>query len=476
MRRDGQSTAHRQYDPSRMHAAAAEPSRPAGSPLLAGHTGRSAWLRAKMLDIYRPSVPGARRPRILLGVAMVVVATLVTIARSPHAVDSVYSEDGAVFLRQAVDDPPWAALSRTYAGYIHAAPRLISELVALLPLRWSAVAFALLSALVVSALALLVIQATSAYIASTRVRLLLAAGMVLLPVAQEEYLANIANLHWPLLFAAFAALLWLPESRWERALAALVVALAVLSDPLALLLLPVALARLWATSDRSQHLVTAAYVLSGGMQLAAVLTSLDNRLLVGELQVEKVGVSLNPPRTVAHLAKQVVGRGIVGGRLDDVGSAAAITLIALAGALLACLALFAWRRRDSLPVAIACLAVVYALLFYGVAEVSVRGSAPPRYSIVPVMLLYLTIAVILGNPATTEARSHDRIVMAVAVMAAVVWGANFKILTVRDELESWSTQVERAAAECRSRPAGASVTFPFFIRLTTTMPCDRVLA
>jgi hypothetical protein len=170
--------------------------------------------------------------------------TAVGLARQPGsgALQTIWAEDGQVFLAQAVALPVDRAFSTLYAGYLHAVPRVLAELAAALPLP---VADAVLSggaALIVAALALLIYRASAGHIRSTVIRAALAGAVVLVPVGQAEVTNNAANLHWFLMFAAFWVLLWRPRHPLALATGALVVFLAGASDPLTILLAPLALA------------------------------------------------------------------------------------------------------------------------------------------------------------------------------------------------------------------------------------------
>jgi hypothetical protein len=103
------------------------------------------------------------------------------------------------------------------------------------------------------------------------VRAGLAATVVLLPVGGLETLDNIANVHWFLTVAAFFVLLWRPARWWECALGALVVLLAMTSDPGVGLFAPLVLLRLLALRRWRDHLVTGAFVVGAVAQLVAVL-------------------------------------------------------------------------------------------------------------------------------------------------------------------------------------------------------------
>ena len=102
--------------------------------------------------------------------------------RSP--VTTIWAEDGTVFLVQALARPEH--LLASYAGYLQLLPRIIGQLVALLPLPDAAAAFAISGAAIASAVALFVFHASAGHIRSGWPRGLLAAAVLLLPVAPLE--------------------------------------------------------------------------------------------------------------------------------------------------------------------------------------------------------------------------------------------------------------------------------------------------
>lgn len=99
--------------------------------------------------------------------------------------------------------------------------------------------FNLLATAVVTGLALFVYHASEGHVRSRTARAFLAGAFLLLPVASIEAFHNAANLHWYLLTTRFWALLWRPERRRQIALATVIVGLAALSSPFAMLLAPI---------------------------------------------------------------------------------------------------------------------------------------------------------------------------------------------------------------------------------------------
>lgn len=198
--------------------------------------------------------------------ALIAVGATVFVLRQPSSSDNLYSEDGVIFIPQALAGSSWDAITTSYAGYLHVAPRLISELVAALPLTIAPIALAVMSGVVVASIGLLVYLASAASIPSRAFRVVIGSAVVLMPLAHEEYLANIANIHWALLFGAFVVIFWRPTTRREAGVGSLVVALAALSDPLALFLVPVAVVRLFALNGWRQHVISWTLILCSGLQ------------------------------------------------------------------------------------------------------------------------------------------------------------------------------------------------------------------
>ncbi|KAA2266449.1 hypothetical protein F0L68_01485 [Solihabitans fulvus] len=198
------------------------------------------------------------------------VAYLLLIPAGRSRLTHVWAEDGARFLLDALTRPVGSALIAPYDGYLHTVPRLCALVVAALPLPWASAGLAVSAALVRAAVALVVFAASAGMLRSLPVRLAVAAMVVLLPVGNAEPLDNIANLHWFLLYGAFWVLLARARSLLWNALAAGFVFLTVTSSALALLLVPLAAARLVLPWRRDQ-LITAGFGLGTAVQAVAML-------------------------------------------------------------------------------------------------------------------------------------------------------------------------------------------------------------
>lgn len=185
----------------------------------------------------------------------------------PPAWDSLYVEDGQVFLGQAVGQHAWDTFATSHLGYLHSAARAITEVATWLPLESAPLVMALLTSLAVAALALYVFEVSAAWIASPLLRAALALAVVLVPVTARDIAGTVANLHWYLIYASFWAVVCPWRGRGWLAASVAVALVSVLTDPLTAVLLPLGLVLAVRARERSAWAVPGAIVLGLLVQL-----------------------------------------------------------------------------------------------------------------------------------------------------------------------------------------------------------------
>ena len=102
--------------------------------------------------------------KTLAAFAAVLAGALICFARiSPVAQGTVWAEDGAVFIHDALRRPGPLDIFAPYQGYLHVVPRMTVSLVVLLfPIDSFAVAISFLSCLVIALIALMVFHCSRA--------------------------------------------------------------------------------------------------------------------------------------------------------------------------------------------------------------------------------------------------------------------------------------------------------------------------
>ncbi|MFN2557679.1 MAG: hypothetical protein ABR592_12600 [Nitriliruptorales bacterium] len=444
--------------------------------------------RGSWRALFPPDAPpvAAARDTALSGL-VVVVGLLVPLARQAGVgvLDTVWAEDGRVFLQEALALGPAEALSRTYAGYLHLGPRLAAELATLFPVDAASEALVLAANALTALSALAVFVASRSHLRSPWVRTLLALAVPLASSAGVEVLNSVANSQWPLLFASFWLLLWRPATPTGVIASSLLLVLAALSAGLGILLLPLAVLRLFTEPFARDQLPAWLFCSAVAVQLAAI-------------QAPAPHAGSDPSTVVAAFAQRVgivaLGGHRVGGTLWARGglgimAAAAVLLVAI----VAVGVLLRGSRTRWLVVVCAC----YAVLFFA-AGTSLRGVASGlvwprggwhevggRYTYVPVLLVYSLFAAVL-DARTVDVRGLRGVPRDVAQLLltgarvatlAVVLVANagdFRLWNDRTPGPRWGESLRQARVAC-VRDGEEVVIVPIVPpNWTVTVPCREM--
>jgi hypothetical protein len=389
-------------------------------------------------------------------VALIVgLATVLQLARQAavSAWDTVWAEDGSVFLADALEHPFFSTLFEPHGGYLHLAPRLVGELAASLPLELAAPTFNVLSALVVSLLAAFVYLASASKLEARSSRLALSTLVALLPAAGSELLGNAANLHFYLIFACFWAFIWRSDSPGALGARVAVVLATTLSDPLAVLFAPLALADALARRSRRALAVPGAFIVGLALQLGAIATSQSPQRLT----------PFDPADVVPLFALRVAGSLTVGDRfIDDLwfafGKGFSYGVLGLVAAgLVTGMALSPRRTRW-----FAALCIAYSTLFFIVFLVG-RGSAGmrpgadeatwhlagARFTYTPILFLATAVLAMLDARVRPVASVRRFLLPRIALGAVIVLVAlNFSFKSERSLGPTWSSELDAGRQEC----------------------------
>src|SRR5580698_2644236 len=216
---------------------------------------------------------GRRAAYVAIQVAAVCVGAGVLLLRIPRipAWDTLYAEDQGVYLFDALAHP-WHLLV-PYGGYEELVPRLIGQLISYLPLVSVAVPFTLAGAGTAALCALFIYHAMDGWIASGWLRVVVAAALILLPLAPIEIADSTVGSPWYALTALFFALLWRPKSWAGMSAAALVAFVAGSSEILVFIYAPLVLLRVIALPRWREQAVTLGWLAGLLVQVPVVLES-----------------------------------------------------------------------------------------------------------------------------------------------------------------------------------------------------------
>jgi hypothetical protein len=369
--------------------------------------------------------------------------------RGHGAWESLWAEDGSVFVTDAHRDFTGTFFAQN-GGYTHLIPRLIAGVAALFPVDRAATVVAIGGSLVIALLAAFVFVASAEVLQSRAARFGLAAAVLLLPIPGDELYANALTLHFYMLFACFWALVWQSETGAAVAVRCAVVLASTLSDPLAVLLLPLAVVAPAMRRRRSSLAVSGVFLAGLAAQLLLVSA--------GDVPERNWAFRLGDlPETFALRVTGglLVGDHFLGDLWLDYGRAFSYTALAVVAVVLGVLLV----RANRPTAAIALMAISYAGLFFCVQLVGrgTSGIAPhassfhlhhARYALLPFLFLVTALLVLIDRaPRRVWLRS------AAAVWLVALIAVNYRIgPNDRSTGPRWQPEVSAARAVCE-RPS-----------------------
>jgi hypothetical protein len=413
----------------------------------------------------------------LVVVAFLVLASALQLFRmGPTAtLESIWAEDGPIFLGGAIVHGPLDLLATPYNGYLVVVQRLVGDLGALVPLPDAATAMALVATVIISLSGLVVWVASAGHIRSPVLRGLLVALTVLSPVAGLEAVVSGTYVCWYMSFAVFWLLLWQPRTTWSACLAGAFILLTGLSGPITFFFLPLALLRAAAIRDRRDAIIVGSYAVAIAIQVPVTLVN-----------------EVPPPegRTFTdHIWTVFLQRIVDGSTLGlELGSSAWESwgwplLVGLTIALAAYLLVLAPRARGGRL--LAAIALVTALVMFVVSiyqrAVTLTMLWPTggsnvfggRYSIVPSLLLISAVFVLLDRQEWSPRVWRGAMGATVAVLLVA-------LATSLDTGDRggprWRDAVEAAALRCeiKGQPEDAVHITP--VGWAVYLPCDEIVS
>jgi hypothetical protein len=409
-------------------------------------------------DIGKPAAPTARVGASAFVLAFVAVITVLELARQwrVSAWDTIWAEDGYVFLADAVSRPVTETLFDPYGGYIHVLPRVAGAVAGSLPLDAASLVFALTWAFTLALLAAFAYFASAEIVQSSTLRLALAVLVAFLPAAGSELLGNATNLHFYLDYACFWGFAWRSTSTPALAARSAVVGVAALSDPLTVLFFPLVAWNALTRRGPRELVVSAVFIVGFAIQLTAIALSGESPQRLTRFELGDV-----PPL----FAVRVTGSLLVGDRfLDDLwfqfGNAfayGALALIALVLVLGAAKTLEPTRR-------LILVSSAYAGLFF-LAFLAGRGSAGmrlpsdeaawhlagARFTYTPILFLATALLAIVDATVGQRHGSSKRVAeTAAALVVALLVALNFSFTSERSLGPGWKSELAEARQRCSS--------------------------
>ena len=395
--------------------------------------------------------------RLALGVMALASVTAVQLGRQSGvpAWHSVWAEDGRIFLADALNEPLLATIFQPHNGYMLLVPRVAAEIVTLAPLTDAAWLIAVIASVAVGSIAVFVYHASSVALSHQAPRAALAAGVVLLPSAASETTANLANLHWYLIFGCFWALIDHRSSPGILAAQTVLTFLAPLCNPIAAFLTPLLFLGRSERPYRLEQLPRLAFLVGLATQLVVVVRAPDD----SSDDITSPFSFLDLPQifAVRVAGSFLIGDRFVGPASSNLGVAFEFGAILLLGVILGWAIRGLARPRRKIALLALCAAFTYyivPLAIRGTSEIWPAADAAnlggSRYFILPI--LFLVVVFLIGVDACLSAPpSHSRTIL---VSAATLWLVslaflNYSIPNPRSPGPAWRTSLAEARQMCR---------------------------
>jgi hypothetical protein len=406
--------------------------------------------------------------RYLPGVLFVAVVTILQLTRQAGvpATDSMWAEDGRVFLPDALEGNSIALLFRPLAGYMHLVPRLLAAIAAMLPLGASALVFSVGPALIVSSLGLYSISAFREVLPSFWVRVAIGALVALLPASATESANNAANLHFYLVFGAIAALFHQPRSWAGTIIGSAFAFVAATSDPRTALLLPLCL---WTLSRGTRYRKVISLALLVGLLLQALVLvasfgfAIDPTTSLSQPRFDQSRLDHIPVlygvRVVSHL---IVGDRWIVAAWNGLGNWLAVAgLAGLAAVLVGVVIRPAIRWVGLLLLGYSVGYFAFQAMAWGTSGFWPYGggwAGNSRYLLVPQLLLVLAVSLLLDHLGRHRGTAWRGVLVGffVAIFSVVI--LHLRVEIVRSTGPRWSTELAHARATCQR--TGGQVRIP----------------
>jgi hypothetical protein len=432
-----------------------------------------------------PEAPRGERavPRWEVGglvAALLVLGTVLALLRLgfSDSLNTIWAEDGPIYLQGALTEGFWHAVFQPYAGYLVVVPRLIAEAAGLFPLDQAAAAISIISAFFAALSGLAVWVGCGGLVRNPYLRGGLALATVLAAAAGQETLVSAAYVPWYMLFGSFWLLFWRPRTVAGAAAGGLFLLATGLSTPGVWFFMPVALLRALSFRDLRDAALLGPYFLGALVQVPVILA-------------QEQGESLWTSHIWTAYLQRVLDGGLFGQRLggnlwSDLGWPFLIVLLV---AVIAGLAWGLWRSEPG-PRWFGVIAVLtsFGMFVLSVYQRSVgenifwssgsSGGTASRYVLVPALLLLSTGVVFVDaalrrRPETARRFSWPVAATLALLAVAVVTSFDMQASEYRGR-PYWDDALREAATKCVAEgeeTAGiATSPAPFGVQL----PCQQV--
>lgn len=446
------------------------------------------WLRANLFLRTASGPVGWRK--ILLAFGFVIAGTAISLSRTVGpggSLDTIWIEDAKYLLNQALNGPLWKTFTLPISSYYQEPARLATAIAVQFPLAWAPGVMATLAAAQYSVYGLVAYIASGPHLRNIWLRLLVSVPVCCIPVAGTQANNDLVTVQFLAMYGAFWAVLWVPGTRAGRILSPIVMLSVAGTTVLAIVFLPLLVARL--IVDRSWNALALTGCWLAGMYLEFSPT------LFGHSNKFSIGFN-GPVWVLRNYADRVLPRALFGERtlggpevsrtgtyapLHITNMAAHDVLIASAWLVIVVVVILAATRFTEPNWPLAVVAALFSVCVWADEMVINLPIVQSRYVITPALLLYVVLAALLrprqrARPGERQSRARTAVrwlpLAGVAVMLVVAVTLNFRVVNGRSNSQPWTSVISNAQAAC----ATPGVTSFQYVHewWSLSIPCSKV--
>lgn len=424
--------------------------------------------------------PTANRASKAAAIVAVVGFVYLLLPRRGWVGDHLHKEDGTIFLTQQLHGG-LSHIFTIYSGYVHVGPRLVIAACATATTSHLPACIDMSTGAIRVSMMVLAFPLLATYARTWRWGLAAASLFLFLPAGQWEVLGNVTNLRWFLIPTVVLVLLSAYDRVWLVVLACALVVVGALSDPLAVVLLPLGLWRALSVKGISR------------IPALAFLPAAVTQLVL--MHPSQRGQGIGPQQLVQHpinAVTQLVVRGFDATQYGITGTEAILHVAGTIGAFAALVLpviviVVAARSGWSASLRLATvLTAIGSLLFFGTiiwnnitslgfAHWFDLGNLVNRYS-VGIGLLLGPALVLTCSTLWDDQRAHRAIAATSIGVLGLATLADFRGDKYSVHGPLWSDSVATATASCHATPSQnvTIVITPVGVgrSWTATVPCS----
>ena len=369
------------------------------------------------------------------------------------AADKVYAEDGGIYLQQAIDLPFPHDVFKPYAGYSDVTARLLGNFVSIFPVQSYTRVILLTVALVLTLTGYLLFLSSKDLLPSKTLRIVLALGLILLPIGSFESFGNITNLHFYLMSGCLFLILG-PKLYQDRFyFGCIFIVVSCLSTPLMIYYLPLLtihffLLRLNGINFRFNRFHFSLLV-GITLQFLFVFT-----LALGDRGSNS---HHNLPKTIYLLLDRVIGSSLIPfwGYVSSADLNASLKNLLIRGLIAGItfgffMYLFVLRYRSRTQLQVLPLSLTVGMIFYWL-TLGYFFAPEPRYAIFAGYMFLVAIILTVVNSSHVKQKNWVTNLMVSAII--LTWMGSFTPSSLRIVGPTVSEQIANASTFCKSEKA-----------------------